>query len=71
MIRKYLWNILVSVDQFLNTLLGGDPDETISSRCAKHRNQWPWKPLAILLEWLFPGHLDKAIEKDEGKDEVF
>ena len=33
--NKYLFNILISIDQFGNTLLGGNPDETISSRCAK------------------------------------
>ena len=71
MLRKYIWNILVSIDQFINTLLGGDPDETISSRCAKNRNRWPWKPLAWFLEWLSPGHLERAEEDDEGKDAVW
>jgi hypothetical protein len=36
MVRKYFWNILVSIDQFVNTLLGGNPDETVSSRMGKH-----------------------------------
>ena len=35
MIFKYFLNILISLDQMGNTLLGGDPDETISSRLGK------------------------------------
>lgn len=30
--KEYLWNILVALTQFLNTLLGGYPDESTSSR---------------------------------------
>jgi hypothetical protein len=33
--KKYIWNILVAIDQFINTVLGGDPDETMSSRMGK------------------------------------
>lgn len=29
--KRYLKNILIGLDQFLWTLLGGDPDETISA----------------------------------------
>jgi len=31
----YIKNVLVILDCFGNALAGGDPDETISSRCAK------------------------------------
>ena len=34
-IGRYFWNIFISIDQFINTLFGGDPDETISSRLGK------------------------------------
>ena len=33
---KYVWNILIAIDQFFNALFGGDPDETISSRAGKY-----------------------------------
>ncbi|MDP4158147.1 MAG: hypothetical protein Q8911_00075 [Bacillota bacterium] len=33
---KYFYNILIGIDQLCNTILGGDPDETISSRMGKH-----------------------------------
>lgn len=32
---SYIKNVLVTLDCFGNALSGGDPDETISSRCAK------------------------------------
>lgn len=66
MLRNYLINALVALDQLLNALTGGDPDETISSRCAKRRTQPGWRVLAAFLEWLEPGHLDRALEADEG-----
>lgn len=31
-IKNYIKNCLIAVDQLLNTFLGGNPDETISSR---------------------------------------
>ena len=34
--RKYLYNILIGVDQLVNAIFGGDPDETLSSRLGKH-----------------------------------
>ena len=30
--KRYFWNLLISIDQLLNALLGGNPDETISGR---------------------------------------
>jgi len=33
--KQYFWNILISLDQFANTLLMGNPDETLSSRMGK------------------------------------
>jgi hypothetical protein len=37
--KRYLWNLLISLDQFANTVLGGSPDETISSRTGKAMQQ--------------------------------
>ena len=64
--RKYIFNFLISIDQLGNTLLGGDPDETISSRCAKRQHIWYWKWLGLFLEFVDPGHLEWALEEDEG-----
>lgn len=66
--RRYIHNILISLDQLLNTVLGGDPDEVLSSRIAKRQDVWIWRQLGAVLEWIDPGHLEAALEKDEGKD---
>lgn len=71
MIKRYIWNILIAIDQLLNALLGGDPDETLSSRLGKYQHRcvicrWICK----LLDLIDYRHCQDAIEKDEGKDEV-
>lgn len=68
MIRWYLRNIFVALDQLLNAVLGGDPDETISSRCAKAAFASGWWRLGRVLEALDPGHMDRTREDDEGGD---
>lgn len=32
---QYFWNILIAFDQFANSVLGGQPQETISARADK------------------------------------
>ena len=71
--KKYIWNILVSLDQLLNTLAFGDPDETISSRMGKHlsKHDCPFcNFMCKLLNLIQKDHCIKSIENDEGKDEV-
>ena len=62
--RQWVWNVLVSVDQFVNTLTGGDPDETLSgrSRRAKEHGRWWGRVMCRLLNWIDPGHCDRAEE---------
>jgi hypothetical protein len=67
-IRRWVFNVLVSIDQLGNTLAGGDPDETISSRTAKACLQgktWGRVGCAIL-DWFDPGHCQYSLEPDEG-----
>lgn len=81
MIGKWTMNILIGFDQWVNTWIGGSPDETISSRLGKlkraHGGSIPFKkhPLAMVVDWglnkLDPGHSIDAIEEDEGGDDVF
>ena len=70
MVKQYLWNILISLDQFANTLLGGDPDETISSRAGKARKGRLGYYLCRVLHWFDKGHCQDALELDEGKDAI-
>ena len=78
-IARWPMNILLSLDQLLNSVLGGDPDETVSSRLGRIKVKFggriPWtRPVArltdMVLDWIQKGHSIKAIEKDEGKHGV-
>lgn len=68
---KYFWNILISIDQFFNTILGGDPDETMSSRMGKYvRRGRGWFPCTLckLLNIFQKDHCIRSIEDDEGNE---
>lgn len=71
--KRYFWNILISIDQLANTFLGGDPDETISSRAGKKAREGKLssKLLCKFLNIFDKGHCDKSIEEDEGDRAVF
>lgn len=70
--KQYIWNILVWLDQGLNTLFCGDPDETVSSRAGKaQRNNKVWGCVFCRFLDLFEkDHCKLNIEEDEGKDGV-
>lgn len=71
--RQYIWNVLISLDQTANTLLGGDPDETLSSRMGKAIAEGRCKlcrPVCWLLHVLDKNHCQKSIDPQEGADEV-
>lgn len=69
--RRYGWNLLIAIDQLGNTLLGGDPDETISSRTAKRVGEQRWAYwLCRALHWFDKDHCAKSVESDEGAREV-
>lgn len=68
--RQYVWNLLIAFDQLGNAFIGGDPDETISSRAAKGQHRWYWRWLGYGLEFVDPGHLEKSLERDEGKYQI-
>ena len=53
-IKQYLINILISLDQFLNVLFLGQPDETISSRAWRCKDSSSfWKFMRKLIDMLF------------------
>ena len=75
-LKRYALNVLVGIDQTWNAALGGDPDETISSRVGKAslRGEWFAQQIAEpVIDWLFlvltgqTGHCRSCIEWDEGK----
>lgn len=63
------WRLAVAHDQLANAAFGGDEDETISSRAGKgaRRGERKWCLLCRLLDKLDPGHCEKSIEHDEGR----
>ena len=74
-VKKWFWNVLIGIDQLANAILGGDPDETISSRLGKviarksETNNLAWL-VCWVLDKIDPDHCRKSIEADEGDDEV-
>ena len=73
--KQYAFNFLIGLDQFVNVITGGDPDETVSSRLGRikttNNGAIPWhRPLAKLTDYLLdkiqPGHSINAIEPDRG-----
>ena len=78
--KKYFWNILISIDQFFNVLLSpifnlftidnnfGAPDETISSVMGKNIRENRCKFCHIIcyfLNKIDENHCKKSIEEDE------
>ncbi len=66
MVKHYIRNLLISIDQFVNTVLGGYPDETLSSRMGKHQNCLICRFVCKLLDIVDKDHCKKSIEHDEG-----
>lgn len=72
---KYTFNLALSFDQFINVILLGDPDDSISGRCgralASGKPKW-WVPyLAAHVDWIFlhlfdqKNHCFDSIEEGE------
>ena len=49
----YLLRVLIAVDQLVNTLFGGMPDETISAKLWRLRDRYPYKVFRIIVDKLF------------------
>lgn len=62
---KYFVDVLLGVDQFANTLLGGAPDETISARVGRNRDHNPIAHItAAVLDTIEPDHTANAIRHE-------
>lgn len=79
-LKTYFINVLLGLDQFGNTLWGGDPDETISSRIGRiktaNNGKVPkYRPLVFILDCFLnsidENHSIDAIEEGKGKDGLF
>ena len=60
----YTMNVLVGIDQLGNTILAGEPDETISARAGRNASKRGWRVLAAGLNKIDPNHVEDAIESE-------
>lgn len=68
--KRYGLNMLIALDQLVNALAGGDPDETISSRLGKyHANSVMGKLVNAVFFWQ-KNHIKESIEPDEGTNAI-
>ena len=68
-VKAYFWRILISIDQLVNTILGGNEDETLSSRMGKlieqDRCPFCYWICTHILHRIDQNHCQKSIERDE------
>lgn len=50
---SYWYRVLIAVTQALNALLGGWPDESLSSRAWRQREADGWAFVVLLIDFLF------------------
>jgi len=72
---QYTFNLALSLDQFINVILLGDVDDSISGRCgramASGKPKWFVKPLAKFVDYAFlklfkqVDHCKDSIEPEE------
>ena len=63
---RYFKNLMLGLDEFLNTVIGGAPGDTISGRAGRareHGRVWG-RGLCYLLELIDKNHCTKAIAND-------
>ena len=69
-VKLYIRNVLVGLDQFANSVLGGSPDECISSRLARlGRTSRLWAWCRDRVDDLFgKGHCEASEKQDKNID---
>lgn len=69
--RAYISNLFVIGSQLINTLLGGAPDELLSTRVSRNRKHFFLGRIGSIIEFFHPGHLDIYANRDMGKHNSF
>lgn len=67
--KQYLLNVAIAVDQLTNAIIGGHPDETLSSRCYRNSQKyWYAKVGRVILDLLFrpfgKNHCEQAYKSE-------
>lgn len=75
-VRPYFLNIGIAVDQLVNTLFCGHPDETLSSRCYRNSQKyWYANACRWVLDLVFrpcgPEHCKSAYESELNRSHNF
>lgn len=69
--KKYIDNLGVIISQFVNTILGGAPDEMLSTRIARNKTHFILGRMGHVIDFFSPGHIDYYAGKDLGKEGSF
>jgi len=73
-VKQYLYNWALLFDLAINTLLGGDPQESLSSRLGKavykYDNKWAYYACRML-SWFDKQHCYGAIDKHSGDNAIW
>jgi hypothetical protein len=72
---KYIWNILIAIDQLVNTVFGGQPDETISAKAYRMRvekNSFFWKNAEKVINLIFfdEKHCEKSANSELSRKQI-
>lgn len=75
-LKDYCFNVAVALDQLVNTLIGGHPDETMSSRCYRNSQKyWYAKAAQRFLDFIFSpwgsDHCKQAYESELKRSQAF
>ena len=69
-LKRYVWNLLIALDQLANTLLAGWPDETLSARTHRkaEADQLFWRGLRWVIDlvmlWESKNHCRVSYERE-------
>lgn len=72
-LKEYGWNVLIALDQLVNTVLFGHPDETFSARTYRkaEAGQWFWRALRWVIDlafrWESLNHCAEAYENEKNR----
>jgi hypothetical protein len=69
--KRYIVAILIGIDQLFNAIFGGDPDETISSRWGRTKDNSKIADAGCeVLDVIDPNHCSDSIEPNRHFDET-
>lgn len=65
----YVANVAIGLDQWVNTIFAGYPDETLSARCGRQIHRRRYRLLAAVIDAIFypfqgPNHCVNAHQKE-------